>query len=95
MPDPRALLHQGDGRLPLPRYYAHYEDDGADHPDDVVEAGEPWNRLYVFEKPKHWLDFIHDVGEETFRLNARVTGSWAEGDAHYEEIDLIRSTDAF
>lgn len=71
----------------LPRYYAHYMDDGPSGAGgQSLSSTASWNRLYVFDKPKVWLDFIHDVGVETFRLNARVVGAWAHGDDHYDQI---------
>lgn len=73
-----------------PRYYAHYEDDGPSGPcGQGFSTTKPWNRLYVFTDPKAWLDFQHDVQVETFRLNARVTGAWADGDDHYEPVSTL------
>lgn len=77
-----------------PRYYAHYMDDGPSGPcGQGMSTAQPWSRLYVFRSPKTWLDFIHDVGVETFRLNARVVGAWAEGDDHYDQITAILPED--
>lgn len=64
-----------------PRYYVHYQDDGRAGVSPSSDTS-PWDRLYVFSRPKAMLDFIHDVGEETFRLNARVVGFWSDGDGH-------------
>lgn len=77
-----------------PRYYVHYADDGPSGPcGQSVENTAPWNKLYVFRSSKTWLDFIHDVGVETFRRNARVLGAWAEGDDHYEQVTAILPED--
>lgn len=68
------------------RYYAHYVDDGPSQaPNDKADPN-PWDRLYVFSRPKAWLDFQHDVSVEPYRENARIIGAWAEGDPHYDQI---------
>lgn len=72
--------HESDGA----RYFVAYQDDGPAGPcAQDMAVTQPWNRLYVFDKPKDMLDFIHDVKVETHRVNARVTGYWASGDDHY------------
>lgn len=69
------------------RYYVHYQDDGPSGAGgQALSYTAPWDRLYMFSRPKPMLDFIHDVGVETFRLNARVLGSWAQGDEHYATV---------
>lgn len=67
-----------------PRYYVAYQDDGPAGPcAQNMATTQPWNRLYAFDKPKDMLDFIHDVGVEDARVNARIVGFWASGDDHY------------
>lgn len=79
----------------MARYFAHYMDDGPAGPcGQSHETTKSWNQLYAFDRPKPWLDFIHDVQHadvDEVRLNARITGAWAEGDEHYEQITVLPS----